>query len=452
MIDNTYHTLYPDFSKGPVYRHILDLDNPRIVGGEEVVRLKDTQVMIANYPLLQHDFPQLSDAHLILENPELQKLKGNSFTEAKHKIIDNWLIQNTAFISKAQAKQIKVNTRIKTTKETKLAYRPPSYGRALVFPIDKPKIVPDALKEFEEYGAWGLIDAKGVGVAPGVVPEQSMYKHGLMSIDYALREYLMERVVHHIFSYNKTDYSVIPTYALIVPNFKIKTEKGQIPTAIILRRAQRREKDGSDLPVYGSVAQMVKIEMELLLRKYGVSSATIMVEIFKKKGKKLQVKYNKELMTGFDDDQLALIEKVSGFQPPLKKFRGINIQIARDVGAFPMRAQVMDFGQYCIIRNYTSELLSLTNDKLLRWGGTIKMHEKRFIQPDEKVCIPFDLWLGEGQNTSEHTAYPNNEDFKGFCLRIGKMFVKNQLENQNVRTLMEKYVFTMVSKWPEFKI
>lgn len=446
MVEYSYKTAYPDFSSGPIYKHIIDLDNPKIVGGEQVVRLKGTRIMVANYALLQHDFPQLRDDHLKLENPELVDLSESDFINAKRKIIDEWLIRNTAFISKAQAAQTIVNTKIKTSKETKVAYRPPHYGRALVFPMDKPKIIPESMKTYEEYGAWGLIDAKGVGVGLGITPEMSMYKHGLMSIDYALREYLMERVVHHIFSYNKTEYTVVPTYAILVPTFKMRSDKGLLPTAIILRRAQRREKDGSDLPVYGSVAQMVKIEMELLLRKYGVTSATILVEILKKGGK-LTVKYNKERMTGFDKDQLALIEKVTGVKPPGKLFRGINIQVAREVGAFPLRAQVMDFGQYNIMRNFTSEILSLTNDKLLRWGGTIKVDEPSYVQPDENICIPFDLWLGEEDKEGKKKKQTKSEDFKGFCLRIGKAFAKNKEEKLNVRNAIEDYVYTMVSKW-----
>ncbi len=446
MSDDFYKTAYPNFSGGPIYKHILDLDNPNIIGGESVVGLERVRVMSANYSLLQHDFPQLRDDHLRKEHPGISDLKGVAFVEERISLINKWLIRNAAFISKSQADQTIVNTRIKTDSRAKIAFRPPNYGRALVFPVEKPGYIPEDIDPSEKLGAWGLIDAKGIGVGPGIVPELDSYKHGLLRIDLALREYMMERVLHHIFGYNKTDFSPVPTYAILVPDFKVRIEEGLINTAILLRRAHRREKDGSDLPVYGSIAQMVKIEMELLLRRYGVSSATILIELAKKEGK-FRVKYNKKYMNDFDKKQLALIEKVSKFQPPKKIVRGLNIQIAREVGVFPPRAQVLDFGQYSIIRNFKYELLSLTRDRLLRWGGAIQLDDPRYIQPDERISIPFDLWLGEGDTSGKKSKSNFTEDFRQYCSRIGEEFVNYELGGSDVWRAIEDYVYTMVSKW-----
>ena len=69
---------------------------------ETVYRLPTARLVFADHDLLQHDFPQLRDDSLI----------------------DEWLINNAAFISAGQRNQSLVNTPIAASDEQTTAFRP----------------------------------------------------------------------------------------------------------------------------------------------------------------------------------------------------------------------------------------------------------------------------------------------------------------------------------------
>jgi len=72
------NSLYPahlsfSFDKGKVFQDFQQI-NKRKAKKEKVQQIMDAKVIYANYPLLMHDFPQLSEAAFLKRLPYLNKL------------------------------------------------------------------------------------------------------------------------------------------------------------------------------------------------------------------------------------------------------------------------------------------------------------------------------------------------------------------------------------------
>jgi hypothetical protein len=176
---------------------------------EEVVKLKNARIVIADYDLIRRDFPQVRD----LSNPN----------------IDEWILKQVGFISKPQAAQSVVNTQIPTTSEVRQAARPPEYGRALVYPMLDPK---DHKTEI------GLIDVKGAG---SLFPEQMEHGNGVATLGECVREYLYENLVRDVLDDADLTNKTVGSYAVIDAGFGVLHEDGSSsPAGLYLRQAQHR--------------------------------------------------------------------------------------------------------------------------------------------------------------------------------------------------------------------
>lgn len=201
---------------------------------QTVYRLQHASVLIADYDLIRADFP----ATIGLSNPE----------------IDQWLLNHVGFISDTQANQTIVNTPIEVTDEVKEVFRPPRYGRALVYPMTDPK---DASK------AIGLVDAKGVG---SVSPSQASHGNGLATLGESIREYLYEKMVNEVMEKEDIGTKTIGSYAVIDPGFDVVHADGsQSPAGFYLRQAHHRNDSE-----YIRGAQETKIKAALA--KYGIDA------------------------------------------------------------------------------------------------------------------------------------------------------------------------------------
>jgi hypothetical protein len=197
---------------------------------EQTVQVTTARVVLADYDLLKKDFPDL---------------RGLSNLE-----IDGWILSNTAFISKPQATQEVVNTRVSTSALERAAFRPKDYGRALVFKV----------------GDSGLIDAKGAGA---VYPLASDHSNGLASLGEAIREFAYENLVNKIFTHSQSEYKTVRNYAVIDLGFDIKNADGSTsPAGTVLRQAHERS-----LGSYSLIDTDRALKIEQLLRRYGVTSA-----------------------------------------------------------------------------------------------------------------------------------------------------------------------------------
>ncbi|MBS1985464.1 MAG: hypothetical protein JST16_14965 [Bdellovibrionales bacterium] len=313
---------------GNPVRLLRKLDRPV---AEEVVRVQGAQVLLADYPLIERDFPQF---------------KGKAATpEGRHEI-DQWLLDNTAYVSARQAAQSQVNSPIPVERDanglnrTRVAYRPHYYGRALVYEVDG-----------------GLIDAKGVGRGgelngQQLSPEPGGHKNGLASVAESLREFIFEKKVGEIFRHSGSSFKTVGTYAVIDYGFDIKWPDGNTsPAGAVLRQAHlRRTKSTKSFKSHNTFIERGPTkEVESILRHYGMTAAG---EDYKTKG-----------------------------------FRGEAIDLqGNDHG------EIFDFGSYLVKDQFQEPAYWYPDRKNSQHAPLLAPQQDGFVQPDSATRLPSNVW------------------------------------------------------------
>ncbi len=435
------------FNSGPLLKSIDELDQIGVLP-EYVLRVEGTKIVYANYQLLQHDFPQLTDKALEKTYIHLNNLKGISKRKVIIQILDDWLIHNTSFISKQQAFQTKVNTKIAIGESQVNAYRPPGYGRSLIFSIEENENMLSTENSSQHVYENRLIDVKGIGVAPNKEPILDSHGNGINALEFAIFELFMQELLQKIFIHSNSNIYTIPIYGIIDLGFDEKahiTEKNEFrnkPAALIARRAHRRPKNSGGLFDYGSTGQHVQLEIELLLRKYGVTSSNTntTVKIWKEQGK-LMIQYGSQYIDFFSEEELKQIEVVSHFIEGMKPlyFEGINIQQTREIGLNPIFATLVDFQSYHVREQFDNPILMLVSDCLLRWGGSIWPNHEDFVLPDTKLKIPYNLINGTG-SIMGYNLGEGKTKIESFCYGLAEDFRANRITSKTIHTLIKKYL------------
>ncbi len=281
-------------------RSIQELQWPR---AETLHRVKSAKVVLADYGLIRNDFPSV-----------------HGLSEAQ---IDHWLLQKTAYISDSQLHVDSVNTPIELTGETAIAHRPLHYGRAVVF----------------TGGPLELIDAKGVGVAPGRLPFLEGHANGLATLGEATREFLYEKLVQTALIHAGAHVETIGHYAVIDFGFNVIHQDGtESPAGLILRQAHKRRASNSSL-FEAAEARAV----ELQLRPYGITTAGA-----------YRVNYEMEWL---------------------------NVQGSADGTA------ILDFGAYLTVEHFDKSAANFGTVVPILQPGEID-----FVQPHADYRVPFDRW------------------------------------------------------------
>jgi hypothetical protein len=395
---------------------------------EEALHVSTARVVSANYALIQHDFPELSTASLVGRHSWLAAKSIAEQTATGRGLIDRWLTENAAFISKSQAAQSVVNTPI-ATDGTRAAYRPSGYGRALVVPVFADSADGVRLS--------GLLDIKGAGVSPKSSPRRGGHFDGLDYVGAALSDYALQRLIDEIFRRAVPTCWTVPTYAILDLGFDVVDGwNGTSPAGMHVRRAHRRPHGGMDLPLAGSVEEAVRIQIELLLRNYGLTSAS--------PGSAFDI--------SFADDQLSLryagrpiTDLCLAEIDMLRQFRrgdeselhleGINLQLARETGLEPCRAQMVDFGHINVRETFVYPIVNLVRDRLLHIGGIISPRDDHFIQPNPELQVPLEMWR----------LTTLNDRFFG----IADDFRKGSLTSAEVDATVDGLVARAVDRWPQ---
>lgn len=219
----------------------MTLDPVREVNGvhsgsqaEEVVRLQNAKVVMADYELIRKDFPHV--AHM-----------------AEHEI-DEWLLNQTAYVSRAQANQTATNTQIQITDGTRQAHRPPSYNRALLFEMENPGNPGEKI---------GLMDAKGVG---SLRPAQRDHGNGVATLGETIREFIWEKLVREVFHDANIENKTVGSYAVIDGGFDVlHTDGSTSPAGIYLRQGHKRINYDS-----GWLGSTDRMNLQNILHKYGI--------------------------------------------------------------------------------------------------------------------------------------------------------------------------------------
>jgi hypothetical protein len=200
---------------------------------EEVVRIKNAEIVLVDYDLVRKDFPSMVN-------------KSNDE-------IDRWILDQVAYISRPQAAQSIVNTPIETADEVRQAWRPPEYGRALVYDM----INPDSGEKV------GLMDAKGVG---SLNPGQRDHGNGIATLGEAIREYLYEGMMRNVLNDADVPNQIVGSYAVIDAGFDLKHADGSTsPAGFYLRQAHDRVTNPG-----AWLDEVQRLKLQKIFHKYGI--------------------------------------------------------------------------------------------------------------------------------------------------------------------------------------
>jgi len=395
---------------GPLLDRIEQLDIPE-VSTERMLALPNARVAFADYELLQQDFPQLRDDWIIRGHPDIAR-RGRARREAIRRVIDHWILRNAALVSVSQAEPNDVNTPIATGPASVLGYRPPRYGRAIVSAVrnNHRLMSPAAAKPWRDEPS-GLLDLKGVGLAPGERPRLLAHRSGLLHLGSALADIAMEWMISEVFRHAGVPFGIVPTYAAIDAGFDyLMTNGKQSPAGIQVRRAHRRRRQahGWNLPEIGTTEHSATKEIEMLLRRYGISSCggPPCSFLLDNTGESLQVAYesrtvarthNDRQLNAWTEKQRAEILRLSGIGKEKLTFDGINVQVARVVDGASSSVRLVDFSQYTRQRNFATIVLSRARDQVMLWGGVIRPTDPAFAQPDPALALPWRSWGSDPQ-------------------------------------------------------
>ncbi len=344
---------------------------------EELHRLTDAKVVFADYRRIAADFSQESGGDFELTNSIQRRL-------------DAWLLDHAAIVSASQIAPNDVNTPIATSGPRVKAVRPPRYGRAVVVAARDP------FATQAEGDVLGLLDVKGVGVSEARVPERSMHGTGLLPLEQALNDVLFQTLIERIFEHSGSVHHCLPVYAVIDTGFDVRDlwapGHPARPAGIMVRRAHRRMVGNCDLPAFGSEAQRIVAEIEMLLRQYGVATSTADGTLqLTRTESGLKLFSEGEEADGYSETDLQALHRFLG-SPDDIRIEGINIQTTRDIDWPREAAQLVDFGQYEVRGRFNNPVLSQVMDRPLRWGGLLFPDAPGFVQPNAALAIDATFW------------------------------------------------------------
>jgi hypothetical protein len=444
--------------RGTVLRELGELELPALEP-EKLYAISGARVLFADHELIRRDFPELREESV--------------------EDIERWLLENAAFLSEAQCRPSDVSPGIDTSAARAiLAYRPPRYGRAAVASIGqrRPR---DGAPQSGRTALGGLLDLKGIGVAPGRVPEQRVHGDGFLWLGEAIVDYINQRVIDEIFERNGHDASTLPVYGLIdlgldarLPWKELRErypldyiiraefmkswnpddvarelETATAPVGVLVRRAHRRDPEGLDLPASGSWEQEAIRGVELLLRKYGITSCFSYTQLrVSRRGKQLRVSYGSRRMRIHDDEHRQRIEALTGVGFGEVVFDGINVQLTRGA-ASAKHAELVDFGQYFAIRGqFAHPLLSRVRDPgaLLRWGGALYPNDARFVQPLPALRLEESYWgKPEGLNAiaaPKYVYWAQEPLHRQRCMQLADDFRAGSISRRDIVSFIEERV------------
>jgi hypothetical protein len=379
---------------------------------ESVLGLIGSRVAYADYEAIRADFSHIHSSAL---------------TEAE---IDNWILKNASYISQSQAKDNGVNGRIRLNGETKKAFRPIGYGRSFIVQADDPKHdFPQGKKPV------ALFDLKGVGVAQNNVPIPGKHSDGLEYLGHVISDFIIQKLISKILSYTVPRCLTVNTYAILDLGFDIVDGwKGTQPAGCHVRQAHLRPHGSVELPRFGGAVEKVKFEIEMILRNYGITSATrgSSLEIFTgRDGSQTELFFNEKKVQSTTFYERQLLNWIGRGREKIR-IDGINVQIARHAHVDPLSALLYDFGHYNIRRKFMFPVSSLVRDRPLRLGLILYPEDKEFIQPIKEIALNPELY--ERQKLNEA------------CFDAASAFRKNG-DRTAVELLLTRYLKEYIPNW-----
>jgi hypothetical protein len=280
-----------------------------------------------------------------------------------------------------------------------------------------------------------LLDIKGAGVAPGRIPSHEEHSDGLEYLGVALSDFALQRIIDEIFRHAAPAFWTVPIYAILDLGFDISNGwRATAPAGMHVRRAHRRPLYGMDLPLSNSSTEAIKIEIEMLLRCYGLTSTATGTSFdISFEENSVRLLYNRQPVTGLNDEEIELLRRLRRFNEDQFRVEGINVQITRDVEAEDSRGQLLDFGHINLRERFKHPVASLVRDRILRIGGVIWPNDPAFIQPIPNLHLPLDKL---GRMTLNDR-----------CFRLADQFREKQLSTSLMAAEIDSIVLEGTEKW-----
>jgi hypothetical protein len=307
-------------------------------------------------------------------------------------MINAWIIRNAGFISEQQLQPNSVNSPIEVDVQTsREACRPPYYGRAVVVPIDDPG---------DEAGA-KYLDLKGVGVAPGCIPSQLPHSNGLEYLGDALADFFYGWLIDTIFARSCPGYQILPVYAVLDLGFDVYgNEYGSAPAGMHVRRSHTRP--FPPLPLSGSAHEKLTLHIELLLRHFGLTSATYGTALMlSDRGDEPELRCfgNKLAIETEAEKQKAQYVMNVIRECDSKLLSMANIQTTNELDWDKKSVQIFDLGHITASRRFTSPFANKIRDAALGVGRVVRPGEPSYIQPSRKDRVDPELCDRETVNS-----------------------------------------------------
>ena len=341
------------FPDGPIL-HGLGAFGEQPLTEETFVQLADARIVYADYDLIAHDFAGLA--------PTVPA------------DVDAWLVEHAGYLSLPQAAQSTVNTPVPVAGRTRVAWRPPRYGRAAVMTIAES----------------ALIDVKGCG-ASADDPPRLPNSNGLLTLNEALFELVMERLAFAALRHAGDVARPTPIYAILDLGFDVRFADGRSDerATALLRRAQTRPRFQWGRTDPGPLMAHRLLEIERTLRRYGLSASNCGAVRFRicDAGGRLTVTRDGRAL-GFSDDDLRRIGAAVRLEGGELWIDGVNVQVTDGIAADPPLPRLLDFGRYRLASSFTMALYAAWEADYENLRGELVLPgDAAYVQPDPRLTM-----------------------------------------------------------------
>lgn len=421
--------MFGRFSNAPLIKEIGEISEGTI-DEEQLVSVPNAKVVCANYDVIVHDFPQVFGLEARTANCFESCPACTASNQVCRRAVNEWLIRNSAFISRAHTQSSAVNSPIAVGPDERLAYRPLEYGRAAVLPVDTVT---------SGHGA-NFLDVKGIGVAPGKRPSHQTHSSGLEYLGHALADFFYSWLVDTIFARTYPGYHIVPIYAVIDLGFDIINGwHGTSPAGLHVRRAHSRPIPTRYLPMSGSDRERLMLHLELLLRNFGLSTTgswTSFKLVDEDKGDDL-LRNDTPLQPHTDLER----DKVTRIANAIRSSHAeclemINAQITSEGSWEDKQLQMYDFGHIRAYRKFVNPFTNLIRNGALTVGRIISPLDKSFVQPGEHLAVDHDNC---NRNVVDAYGFYAARAFRSANFRFDQRSVESLLRIGRIKALRPRF-------------
>ena len=383
---------------------------------ESVHWIRNASILWADYGRIVRDFPHY-----------YRELAGRG-RDHLERLIDDWLLANGAVISEPHVHANEVHEPVATQAPTRKGYRPPGYGRAVVVEASRPR------GESDDNAPLGLLDLKGVGVHPERVPVDEPQANGLLALPDAIREIVNQRLVEAAMSRAGVHVFGIPLYGLISTGIAaaVGSFDRRLPCTILVRAAHARPRQ--QIPTRKSPDYAAKIQLELLLRAFGLTSCGVgsTGKIRRSKTGRYDISDSPAAQfmiackgTPFELDSRRLSKVIRSLRPGLSRgetasVEVVNIQTSDRPQVDPLRVSLVDFGHYVPAIRFDNPFFIQCRDRPGRWGTICWPGGADWMQPLEGIALRSDL-SSPRPVADEHRRGAREEHYTGLDAFIAEL-------------------------------